>query len=71
MSTPAERRWGGKREPGPGKQLGRPPAGAPPMETVTVRFTKEQIAWLSARPDSFSVTLRRLVDAAMTSDNSQ
>ena len=55
--------WGGPRA-----GSGRKPGEAPPMETVTVRLTRAQLAWLSAKPDSFSVTLRALVQAAMDAD---
>jgi hypothetical protein len=34
--------WGGPRAPGPGKRLGRPPAGDQPAKRRTVWLTDEQ-----------------------------
>lgn len=38
--------WGGKRQPGPGKDLGRPPNPGPPKRRATVWLTEAQRARL-------------------------
>lgn len=43
---PEGKSWGGRREPGPGKRLGRPPVNEEPTRRVTVWLTETQIAHL-------------------------
>lgn len=57
-----DRKWGGRREPGPGRRLGRPPSGER-LHPLTVYLTREQLDWLK-RSDSASEMVRGLVEEA-------